>query len=884
MAESKDCKQEEAKGRRPTGTQLEGASIEEALSKLGTDPEKGLSEDEVAARQIEYGENTIEEEEAPGWKRALKHFWGPIPWMIEAAAALSVIAARWDDLAIILLMLLVNGGVGFWHESRSQSAIKALKERLALEAAVLRGGERKTVAAESLVPGDIVEIHMGQVVPADAKLLSGQYVSTDESSLTGESLPVDKEPGSDVYSGTGVKRGSGRAVVTATGKGTKFSRTAELVAQARRTSHFQEAVIRIGTFLIGTTGVLVAAVVFVTWLLRGDPWDQVLVFALGLTLAGIPSALPAVLSVTLSVGASMLAKKEAIVSELAAMEEIAGLEVLCVDKTGTLTLNELQMQRPVVLAAKDEHDLLVAAALTCEKDTEDPIDRAVLGGLTDDDRREVADQKIVSFHPFDPTRKRAEARVAADGGSFTVAKGAPQIILELVKADEALARRVSALIDDLGKRGFRAIGVARRREGAEWQYLGLLPLLDPPREDAREVVEHAEAHGIDLRMVTGDHPAIGRQVAQQVGLGTNLLAARDLLAGKFARGREAVAEADGFAEVTPEDKFQIIKMFQARDRIVGMTGDGVNDAPALEQADVGIAVSCATEAARAAASLVLTRPGLGVIIDAVEEARRIFTRMTVYATYRIAETMRVLLFVTIAILAYDFFPVTPIMIVLLAILNDIPIMAIASDNAETPPRPVRWDMPRVLAIATVLSVAGVMTSFLVLWYVRDRMGATRGELQTAMFLKLLVAGHLTLFLARNKGWPWQRPWPSLPLLLTLEATQILGTLAAIFGFLVTPIRWQLALGIWLFCIGAMLVVNVPKVLVYDLLRAWNARREARRAREEKSAPLPAAAEEERFEAIEASLRETRALLERLVSPGSRSPARRAGKHPPAGGT
>ncbi|WP_404361778.1 plasma-membrane proton-efflux P-type ATPase [Marinobacter sp.] len=828
--ESSGLKTGERQSHRDT-SQLDDSSVDDALEKLDSDPENGLSPDEAEKRLQQYGPNSLEEEEEARWKKILKHFWGPIPWMIETAVILSAIARRWEDFVVITTMLLINGGVGYWHESKSHKAIKALKERLAPKADVIREGRKHTIDAANLVPGDVVIIRMGEVAPADAKLLHDQHVSMDESALTGESLPVDKEPGEMVYSGTSVKRGSGRAVVTATGSRTRFSRTAELVEAAGSKSHFQQAVLRIGYFLIGITALVAATVIFVTWILQGNPWDQVLIFALALTLAGIPQALPAVLSVTMSVGANRLARQEAIVSELASMEEIAGLEVLCVDKTGTLTLNELQLQEPVLLEAEDEHDLLVAAALTCEKDSDDPIDKAVIEGQTQKSREEAEQFRVKDFRPFDPTRKRAEADVERDSEAMTVAKGAPQVILDLVDPDEELRSRVSEQIDELGERGFRAMGVARKK-GETWRYLGLLSLLDPPREDAGDVVRNAQKHGIDLRMVTGDHPAIGRQVAQQVGLGSNIVKARALFSGDERdqpRPGERVLEADGFAEVTPEDKFHIIKKFQGRDQIVGMTGDGVNDAPALQQAEVGIAVAGATDAARAASSLVLTRPGLGVIIQAVEEARRIFTRMNSYAIFRIGETLRVLLFVGGTILVLGFFPVTPIMIVLLAILNDIPIMTIAWDNASTPKQPVRWDMPRVLALAGMLAVTGVIGSFVLLWYINTHMDISHGELQTALFLKLLVAGHFMIYITRNEGWLWQRPWPSLALFLALEATQVLGTLIAIFGFLVTPIPWQLALGIWIYALVWLLLINIAKIFTIKLLssrrerRNWEAR-------------------------------------------------------------
>lgn len=795
----------------------EELSAGNVAKQLKSDPQKGLSETQAQRRIERYGRNAIEEEKESLLVRLLKNFWGPIPWMLEAAIILAAIARRWEDLAVIAAMLLINGGVSFWHESKAQSAIEALKQRLAPSARVLRDGKRKEVPADRLVPGDIVFLRMGNLVPADAKLLQDQHLSIDESALTGESLPVDKDEAAPVWSGTTVKRGEARVLITATGRNTKFARTVELVESAEETSHFQKAVLRIGYFLIGITALLVGAVVAVT-LLRGDPWSQVLVFALVLTIAGIPQALPAVLTVTMTVGANRLAAMKAIVSRLAAMDEIAGLQVLCADKTGTLTKNELELQEPVVLAAEDARDLILAAGLTTRRDGDDPIDNAILAALDDPD---VLDRyRIADFRPFDPTRKRAEADVQGEAGTYTVAKGAPQVILDLVEPDEDVRREIHETVEALGERGFRALGVARKSNG-KWQYLGLLPLLDPPREDSKDVLDNAKRHGIDIRMVTGDHAAIAKQVAGQIGLGKKIPEADTLFGEDGTRidadERHRVTEADGFAQVTPEHKFAIIKQFQADNRIVGMTGDGVNDAPALKQADVGIAVADATDAARAASDLVLTEKGLGVITHAIDEARRIFERMTSYATFRITETLRVLLFVSLSILVFDFYPVTAIMIVLLAILNDIPIMTIASDNAPTADHPVRWNMRRVLTIAGVLSIAGVIESFILFWFLQTQLALPEETIQTMMFLKLLVAGHMTIYMTRTQGWFFTRPYPSLLLFLTLEGTQVVGTLFAAFGILVHDITWAQVGIVWGYSLVGFFIIDALKVMTNRIM-------------------------------------------------------------------
>jgi len=799
--------------------ELEKKSIRDIVKELATDPEKGLSEGEAGKRLEAYGENAVEEKRRSPVLEFLSHFWGPIPWMIEAALVLAGAVRRWEEFGVILLLLAVNGGVGYWHESKANQAIEALKKEMALHARVIRGGNQKTISAKLLVPGDIIVLRMGDVVPADGKLLEDQHLSADESSLTGESLPADKQDNDPVFSGTTVKQGEAKVVVAATGKATRFARTVELVAGAREVSHFQRAVIRIGYFLMGSAGALVMTIVLVSILARGDPIVEVIIFALGLTLAGIPVALPAVLSVTMSIGAGRLASWKAIVSKLPAMEEMAGLKVLCADKTGTLTRNELELQEPVLLAAEDKHDLILAAALAARRDdTEDPIDRAVLEGL--DDAKELDGYKVGEFRPFDPTRKMADADIEHQGRKFTVAKGAPQAILKLVGAEGKTAEDVESKVDELGRNGFRALGVARKEGGGKWRYLGLLSLLDPPRKDSADVVKAAKRHGIDIRMVTGDHLAIAKQVAKQLDLGQDIKVASDVFPeGSKWDEREVVdkvVEADGFAEVTPEHKFNIIKAFQSKDIIIGMTGDGVNDAPALKQADVGIAVPEAADAARAAAALVLTAPGLGVITRAVEEARRIFERMISYATYRITETVRLLLFITISVLMFNFFPVTAIMVILLAILNDIPIIAIAWDNVRTPPHPVRWQMRRVLSMAAVLGLVGVVSSFLFFYLVRRFSGYPESVIQSMIFLKLLVAGHMTIFLTRTRGAFWEKPFPSLKLFVPLEITQAVGTLIAVYGVLLTPIGWLNAAVVWGYAFVWFLILNGVKMIVHKV--------------------------------------------------------------------
>ena len=806
----------------------------EGLTKLPADSPpgaaEGLSDAEAAKRLVQFGENTLAEHRVGVIERLAHFFWGPIPWMIEVAAILSGLLRHWDDLSIILAMLFINAGVGFWQEYKADNAIELLKRRLALQARVRRDGVWKDIEARLVVPGDLVLVKLGNVVPADLKLVDGAYLSVDQSALTGESLPVDRKIGDEVYSGSIAKQGEMSGVVTATGMNAYFGKTAGLVQQAKRTSHFQRAVLRIGNFLILITIGLVL-VIGLAALFRHDPLFETIQFALILTVASIPVALPAVLSVTMAVGAERLARMKAIVSRLVAIEEMAGMDMLCSDKTGTLTKNELTLGRPQPARDLSSDELLRAAALASRRSAPDAIDAAILAATP---AQEADTRRVAAFRPFDPVSKRAEADIEQAGRAFSVAKGAPQAIIDLCRPDDALKAAITAEVDADAAHGYRTLGVARADEPGHWRYLGLLPLFDPPRDDSAQTIAMARAMGVDIKMVTGDHEAIAREIAGQLGLGQEIVVASNIFGADAALPvADRIAAADGFARVFPEHKFAIVKALQAEGRIVGMTGDGVNDAPALKQADVGIAVSGATDAARAAADLVLTAPGLSVITDAIEEARRIFERMTGYAIYRIAETLRLLLFMTASILVFNFYPVTAIMVVLLALLNDLPIMMIAYDNAPSAPTPVRWDMGRVLTIATALGVYGVIESFVLFWILRDYLTLPASTMQALIFLKLLVSGHMTIYLTRNKGPVWERPLPGWRLVVPAEITQIVGTLAVAYGWFMAPTGWKLALLVWAYTLVSFLIAMTVKIGVYRMLEDRAARQARHLSRAER---------------------------------------------------
>jgi H+-transporting ATPase len=801
----------------PVEATADAVDIEDVLRVLGATP-AGLSSAEAGARLGRYGPNEIPERTVGPIVRLLRNFWGPIPWMIEIAAVLSGVIGHWADLAIIVVLLVVNAVVSFWEEHNAGNAIAALKASLALRARVRRDGAWTTVPARDLVPGDVVRLRIGDAVPADVRLIEDQPMEIDQSALTGESLPVGRGRGELVYSGTVVGRGEGDAVVCATGVGTYFGRTARLVQDTRTVSHFQRTILKIGDFLI-LLAVALAALVLIVALFRGDPLIRTLQFLLVLTVAAVPVALPTVLSVTMAVGARLLAHREAIVTRLSSIEELAGVDVLCSDKTGTLTQNRMTLGVPHVAPGVSREEVLRAASWASRAEDNDPIDSAVLSAA--EDLGVVGGAAgVVGFTPFDPVSKRSEARVrGADGGEFRVSKGAPQAILGLMEGGEEAARGVREAIDGFAARGFRSLGVARADGPGAWRMLGVLPLFDPPREDSAETIAEARGLGLEVKLVTGDQVAIAREVARELGLGGNIMDARVFAEGDAGAGvslAERIEGADGFAQVFPEHKHRIVETLQGLGHIVGMTGDGVNDAPALKRADAGIAVSNATDAARAAADIVLLTPGLSVIVEAIRESRRIFQRMNTYAVYRIAETIRVLLFMTLSILVFNFYPVTAVMIVLLALLNDGAILSIAYDRVRASPAPEAWDLRRVIGVAGVLGVLGVVSSFGLFYVAEVLIGMDREHIQTLMYLKLSVAGHLMVFVTRTRG-PFWTIRPATVLLVAVIGTQVVATLVAVYGFVMTPIGWRYAGLVWGYALVWFLVADGVKLVAHRVI-------------------------------------------------------------------
>ncbi|MFW9904200.1 MAG: plasma-membrane proton-efflux P-type ATPase [Candidatus Thorarchaeota archaeon] len=800
-----------------TTNEAKEIDLDELLKKLSTS-KTGLSNSEAKKRVQQFGLNEIAEKKVNPLMKFLSNFWGPIPWMIEIAVILSGIIGHWQEFFIILFLLLINGIIRFWEEHQADNAIEALKQRLALKAKVLRDNHWLELPARELVPGDIIRVRLGDIVPADIKLIDGDYLLVDQSALTGESLPVEKHLFDVAFSGSIIKQGEMNALVVSTGMNTYFGKTTKLVEEATKHSHFQKAIIKIGDFLI-TLDLLLVTFIFLVAIFRNESILETLQFVLVLTVASIPAALPAVLSVTMAIGAMVLAKKGAIVTKLSSIEELAGVDVLCSDKTGTITKNELSIAAVEPLENFTATDVFLIGTLASKEEDQDPIDNTIISKAKTLEPviKTLDSYKVTEFTPFDPVIKHTEATILdADGTSFKVAKGAPQVILSLVSNREKIKAKVNEFVNVSARKGYRSLGVARTLDNEEnWQFVGIIALFDPPREDSAETVTRAENMGLQVKMITGDHLAIAKEIAGKVNLGSSIIRFSTFKSKGDMGEPHYMDKIDGFAQVLPEDKYQIVDYFQKNGHIVAMTGDGVNDAPALKKADVGIAVANATDAARSAADIVLTRPGLSEIIDSTQESRKIFQRMTNYSLYRVTETIRIVIFITLAIIAFNFYPITPLMIVLLAILNDAPIMTIAFDNVKYRDEPERWHMATLLGISTFLGVIGVMASFGMLYIGQVVLQLNPDILQSLIYLKLSVAGHLTLFVARTKG-PFWSIKPSKPLLLAVISTQFIATIITVYGILLPAMGWGLALLVWGYALIAFIITDYLKVRFYKV--------------------------------------------------------------------
>eukprot|EP00122_Pirum_gemmata_P017613 Pgem_evm1s16500 len=822
------------------GIDYDKISQEQALQLFGVDSKLGLCTAEVQKRLQEYGPNALPSTEKSKLLKFVSFLWNPLSWCMEIAAILSIILLDYVDFILIIVLLLLNAGIGFYEETAADNAIKALTASLAPKAKVLRDGETQTIDAIDLVPGDIILIRLGDIIPSDCKILGDDEVEPlqiDQAALTGESLPVKRFPGKTVYSGSTVKQGEALALVYATGAETFFGKAAALIDGTESTGHLQTVMTTIGAVCIVTILVWVVIELGVqfggrnlTCALGSEGSCPTLSNILVIIVGGIPIAMPTVLSVTLALGAFNLATHGAIVTRLTAIEELAGMDMLCSDKTGTLTLNELSVDKPNLepCGRFTQSDITLYAALSAKIENDEPIDVCVHDACDEKDTI-WQENECLKYVPFNPTDKRTVAtiKVKADGRVFRCAKGAPQVALQMAHNYEEIRAQFEGTILEYASRGYRALGVAYS-EGAnndKWEFVGLIPLFDPPRHDTKDTVEKCIEFGIGVKMITGDQLPIGVETARQLGMGTNFHTTEVLkegMNGSLVGGslplNELIETADGFAEVFPEHKYEIVKRLQDMGHICGMTGDGVNDAPALKKGDIGIAVSDATDAARAAADIVLTEPGLGVIVEAIIGARKIFQRMKSYAKYTVAMTFRICFTFGLLTVIYDWnFPT--ILIVLLAIFNDGAMISLSKDRVKPSPNPDAWFLHEIFTFGLVYGLYLTLSSW-VLFYVAshtdfgeqlnlsynlqypqadsyctakllnqtemsqcvvDIIWERQSRLRALMYCQVSISGIALIFVTRTRNFSFLSR-PGVLLVVAFVVSQIASSLIAGFGF------------------------------------------------------------------------------------------------------
>uniref|UniRef100_A0A453JEF6 Plasma membrane ATPase n=2 Tax=Aegilops tauschii subsp. strangulata TaxID=200361 RepID=A0A453JEF6_AEGTS len=849
---------------RVLGSHIENIPLEEVLENLRCSRE-GLTAEQAQQRLQIFGANKLEEKEESKVLKFLGFMWNPLSWVMEAAAIMAIALANggnkppdWQDFIGIITLLVINSTISFIEENNAGNAAAALMARLAPKAKILRDGRWTEEDAAILVPGDVISIKLGDIIPADARLLEGDPLKIDQSALTGESLPATKGPGDGVYSGSTVKQGEIEAVVIATGVHTFFGKAAHLVDSTNQVGHFQKVLTAIGNFCICSIGVGMFIEIIVMYPIQHRAYRPGIDNLLVLLIGGIPIAMPTVLSVTMAIGSHRLSQQGAITKRMTAIEEMAGMDVLCSDKTGTLTLNKLTVDKNLVEVFErgiTQDQVILMAARASRTENQDAIDTAIVGMLADPKEARAGIQEV-HFLPFNPTDKRtALTYIDADGKMHRVSKGAPEQILHLAHNTSEIERRVHAVIDKFAERGLRSLAVAyqevpdgrKESPGGPWHFAGLMPLFDPPRHDSAETIRRALNLGVNVKMITGDQLAIGKETGRRLGMGTNMYPSSALLGQKNSDESisalpvdDLIEKADGFAGVFPEHKYEIVKRLQARKHICGMTGDGVNDAPALKKADIGIAVADATDAARSASDIVLTEPGLSVIISAVLTSRAIFQRMKNYTIYAVSITIRIVLGFMLLALIWKFdFP--PFMVLIIAILNDGTIMTISKDRVKPSPLPDSWKLAEIfttgvilggyLAIMTVIFFwAAYKTNFFPrLFHVESLEKTAQDDFQklaAAIYLQVSTISQALIFVTRSRSWSFAER-PGFLLVFAFLVAQLIATLIAVYAdwrfTQIKGIGWGWAGVVWLYNIITYLPLDIIKFLIRYTLsgKAWD---------------------------------------------------------------
>jgi plasma-membrane proton-efflux P-type ATPase len=789
---------------------IAAASVPDTLASLHVNPDTGLTGAEVDIRRKEHGYNEVAEQKGHPVIDFLRKFWGISAWMLELIMILSAVLGKYTDLVVVSALLVVNAVLSFAQERRAAGVVETLRKRLQVSARVRRDANWQVIPARELVPGDIVRVRPGDIIPADVKLLSGE-LSIDQSALTGESKDADKKSGDVLSSGSIVRRGEGNGVVMLTGAQTYFGRTTELVQQARPKLHIEAVVSKVVRWLFIIVGALLAVVVVLS-LIRGTPFVEMISLMLVLLMSAVPVALPVMFTVSMAFGSKELAKRGVLVTRLSAAEDAATMDVLCVDKTGTITMNQLAVTGLIPLEQATESDVLSAGALASQEANQDPIDLAFLSAAKE---RHIFDNtpaaKPISFVPFDAKNRRTEAVVEQNGQRLRVIKGAVRTVAEACGLQTPAIEALEARVSDSAAKGYRTLAVARGPETGALRLVGLVTLYDPLQPDAKQLIAALRNLGVSVKMLTGDALPVASEIAQAVGL-PNIRRVADLKAASAKAGKESadlLTGVDGFAEVYPEDKYIVVQHLQAAGHVTGMTGDGVNDAPALRQAEVGIAVSTATDVAKGAASVVLTEPGLTNIVALVEQGRTIYQRILTWIINKISRTILKAAFVAIAYVVTGKFVVSAFAMLLLVFMTDFAKIALATDHVESSQKPETWNIGGFIMVSIALGIAMVVETLALLWICWSRFSLATNDnaLYTFSFLTLLYFAVFSIVSARERHWFWATV-PSKTLLAALTADALIGTALTFVGIpgLAPLPLWQM-LVIFVYAMVACLVMN-----------------------------------------------------------------------------
>ena len=761
----------------------------------------GLTSVEAAKRLQEHGPNTVAEARSRGVEMLLRKFWGVIPWMLELAILVDLVLGRWIEAIIIALLLVFQALLGYYQEGRAWRALALLRLHLTVNARVRRDGQWQVLPAAELVPGDLLHLRAGDVVPADVQLTEGE-LSVGQSQLTGESLPLAAAPGQATYAGSLVGRGEASGIVTATGGRTYYGKTASLVRTAEAPRRLEQVTVAIARYLVALDVVLVVVVVGAI-LLRGTSLLDALPFVLLLLVASVPIAMPAMFAMSGAMGARGLADKGVLATRLSAIQDAAVMDVVCLDKTGTITENHLRVGALQAFGSTTSEELLRLAALASEEATQDPIDLAVLEAART--RGLLANPPRVGFVPFDPSTKRSEVTIHQGEQTVRIVKGEPGTVAELVHTPWS---ELAADVERLSADGSRVLAIASGPD-ANLALAGLIALSDPPRADSAALVGRLKGQGVRVLLVTGDGEATAQAIAASVGITGEVAPSNTLHADLDP---DVAARYSVFSRVLPQDKFFLVQALQKEGHVVGMTGDGVNDAPALRQADVGIAVSSATDVAKAAASLILTRPGLGGILMAIDGSRRIYRRMETWVLAMVTRKMGIPPFLALGVLLFGVFALNPTAMILFMLSGDVATFALAGDQVIPARTPDRWIVRRLVAVGLGLAALLLLASAGVFWLAANVLHLGLAQTQTVDFLWLsFAAAQAVLYSTRARGPFWRKPYPGRWLLLATAFDLIVVSLLAALGWLMAPISLTL--------VGELLGLTILFLVATDVLKA-----------------------------------------------------------------